>query len=56
VPAGMMPDAARGKVYGPPAGPHPLHPQGVPSAEGVLVSGMGHYVTRAETKVKITSP
>jgi len=35
-----------------PAGPHPLHPQGVPSAEGVLMSGMGGYVTRQGTDVK----
>jgi len=39
----LMPDAARQPVYGRPAGPHPLHPQGVPSAEGVLMSGTGFF-------------
>jgi len=33
-----------------PAGPHPLHPQGVPSAEDVL-SGMVVYVTISVTNV-----
>ena len=35
-----------------PAGPHPLHPDRVPSAEGVLMSGLGHYVTGFRTHVK----